>query len=350
MLWLNLLYYKLVNMKVLITGAGGYIGSVGVYLFLQKGYKVAALDNFSTGFRQPLEVLQERFGKGRLFYYKADISRKDQLKKIFTEHPDIFAVVHYAASCKVDESMKNPYLYFSNNTCGGLVLLETMEEFGIKKIVFSSTCAVYGESEYVPVDEKHSLNPTNPYGESKLMLEKIIQWYSRLKGFDYVILRYFNVCGASDDGLIGDSKKPSVLLVQNAVRGALGLSRFYLTAAKVNTPDKTPIRDYINVVDLNEAHIKALELMKKNKEISEVFNLGTGTGNSVLEIIEQIQKITGKKFLIHSSPPRKGEYAKIFADISKAKKILDWKPKRSIKDSVESLIKWYKRNPDGWAY
>lgn len=333
--------------KILITGAGGYIGSVATYLFLQKGYEIIAIDNFSTGYKQPLELLQEKFGKDKLQIFERDL--RNDLSDIFKNHK-IDAVVHYAASCLVDESMKKPEKYFKNNVCGSLNLLKTMIEFGVNKIVFSSTCAVYGETQYTPVDENHPTNPVNPYGESKLMVEKIIKWFGKLKGLNYMILRYFNVCGASDDGLIGDSKKPSTLLVQNAVRGALGIEPFYLTCPKVNTPDGTPIRDYVNVVDLNSAHLLALEYLLNNDEVGEIINLGTGTGNSVLEIVKKVQEVTGVKFEIKKGKERQGEYAKIYADIKKAKKILGWSPKRTIEDSINSLVKWYKKRPRGWEY
>ncbi len=331
--------------KILITGAGGYIGSVATYLFLQKGYEVVALDNFSTGYQQPLELLKKIFGEKKLRFYEVDL--KNDFSPILKKEKNIEVVVHYAASCLVDESMKNPYKYFHNNVLGTLNLLETMKNFDIKKIVFSSTCAVYGETQYVPVDEKHPLSPINPYGQSKKMAEEIIFWYGKIFNFNYFILRYFNVCGASDDGLIGDSKKPSTLLVQNAVRGALGIEPFYLTCPDVNTPDKTPIRDYINVVDLNEAHLQAVEKLLTGN-FKEIINLGTGTGNSVLEVVKKVQEVTGKKFPLKKTTPRQGEYAKIFADIRKAKKILGWQPKRTIEDSVRSLVKWYNKHPSGW--
>jgi UDP-glucose 4-epimerase len=330
--------------KILITGAGGYIGSVATYLFLQKGYQVVAIDNFSTGYRQPLELLQEKFGKDQLRFYQIDLV-KDNLETI--EDFDFAAVVHYAASCIVDESMKNPQKYFENNVVGSLNLLKTMLKFGVKNIVFSSTCAVYGEASYIPVDEKHPTNPKNPYGESKRMVEKMIEWFGKLQGLNYFILRYFNVCGAADDGLVGDSKKPSTLLVQNAVRGALGIEPFYLTCPQVDTPDKTPIRDYINVVDLNEAHLLAVEkLLSANYQ--EIINLGTGNGNSVLEIVKKVREVTGVKFNLEKTQPRQGEYAKMIASIEKAKKILGWEPKRKIEDSVKSLVLWYKKHPQGW--
>lgn len=338
--------------KILITGAGGYIGSVATYLFLQKGYQVVAIDNFSTGYKQPLELLQKKFGREKLSIYQADL--KSDLTSIFkneskTNNPPFDVVVHYAASCVVDESMKNPEKYFENNVVGSFNLLKTMVNFKVNKIVFSSTCAVYGEAQYVPVDENHPTIPKNPYGESKRMVEKMIEWLGRLKNLNYFILRYFNVCGASDDGLIGDSKKPSTLLVQNAVRGALAIEPFYLTCPQVDTPDKTPIRDYINVVDLNEAHLLAVKKLLTNN-YQEIINLGTEKGNSVLEIINQVQKTTKVKFNIKKGITRQGEYAKMIASIDKAKKILGWQPKRTIKDSIESLVKWYKKHPNGWEY
>ena len=163
-----------------------------------------------------------------------------------------------------------------------------------------------------------------------------------------MILRYFNVCGASDDGLIGDSKKPSTLLVQNAVMGALGIEPFYLTCPQVSTPDKTPIRDYINVVDLNEAHLSALDYLMNGGQ-SEVINLGTGTGNSVLEIVKKVEEATGYKFDLKKTTPRQGDDPKKIASIDKAKKILNWEPKRTIKDSVKSLMAWYNQHPKGWT-
>lgn len=331
--------------KILVTGAGGYIGSIATYLFLQNGYEVVAIDNFSTGYEGPLKFFTDKFGASSFRYYKKDLTK--DISEVFKKEKEIAAVVHYAASCLVNESMDIPQKYFTNNVCGTQNLLATMLEYGVKTIVFSSTCAVYGEAKYVPVDEKHPTNPSNPYGESKRMIEKIIEWYGKLVGLNYIILRYFNVCGASDDGEIGDSKKPSVLLVQNAVRGALGIEPFYLTCPQVDTPDKTPIRDYINVVDLNEAHLKALKYLLGTGE-SQIVNLGTGDGNSVLEIVEAVEKITGKKLSREKTEARKGEYAKMIADNAKAKSILGWEPKRRIEDSVQSLVTWYGKHPRGW--
>jgi len=333
-------------MKILVTGAAGYIGSVATYMLLQKGHEVVVFDNFTTGHEAALKKFEEEY-KSRFKYYEVDLKDKKKLAEVLKNEKGIDAVLHYAASCMVNESMENPAKYFENNVYGSLNLIESIANAGINKLVFSSTCAVYGETQYTPVDEAHPTNPANPYGASKKMVEDIIAWYGKLKGLNYVILRYFNVCGASDDGEVGDSKNPSVLLIQNAVRGALGIEPFFLTCPKVDTPDGTPIRDYINVVDLNGAHIKALEYLGSGGK-SDIFNLGTGTGNSVLEIIEEVEKITGKKIERKKAEPRQGEYAKIYADISKAKASLSWEPTRSIEDSINSLVKWYKKYPKGW--
>ena len=330
--------------KILITGCGGYIGSVSADLFLSRGYEVIGIDNFQTGYKEPLELLQKKYS-GKFRYFEADL--KSDLSPIFLKEQNIEAVIHYAASCLVDESVRDPGKYFVNNVGVTSNLLATMDKFNIKNIIFSSTCAVYGEAEYFPIDEKHPLKPTTPYGASKKMAEEVIQWFAKIKGIQYCILRYFNVCGATDDGSIGDSKKPSSLLVQNAVRGALGIEKFYLTCPEVDTPDKTPIRDYIDVVDLNEAHLKALEYLLNTKK-SEIINLGTGTGSSVLEVVNQVKKLTGVNITVEKANTRLGDDAKKVADITKAEKVLGWKPKRTIENSVKSLLLWYKNHPKGW--
>lgn len=335
--------------RILVTGAGGYIGSVATYLLLQNGYRVVAVDNYSTGYRKPLELLQEKFGKDKLIVCEADLT--EDIEPAFAEasagRKNIDAVLHYAASCLVDESMKNPEKYFFNNVCGSQNLLTVLLKYKVKHIIFSSTCAVYGEEKYVPMDEKHPIHPTTPYGASKRMVEELIEWYGKLNDLHYVILRYFNVCGASDDGLIGDSKKPSTLLVQNCVRGALGIEQFYLTCPEVDTLDKTPIRDYINVVDLNEAHLLALEYLFNGGK-NEIINLGTGTGNSVLEVARAVQNITGKEMHLAKGKSREGDDPRKIASIEKAKQILNWEPKRTMKESVTSLSKWYNLHPHGW--
>ena len=329
---------------ILVTGAGGYIGSIATYLLLEKGYNVVAIDNLSTGYKEPLEWLQEKFGKERLKTYFQDL--KEPVDNVFEAEKSIDGVIHYAAPCSVDESMKNPRKYFDKVPIG-LNLIDSMIKHNVKTLVFSSTCAVYGETESGPVDESHPTRPVNPYGEAKRMVEMIVERYGQLSGLNYMILRYFNVCGAADDGSIGDSKKPSRHLMQNAVRGALGIEPFFLTCPQVDTPDKTPIRDYVNVVDLNAAHLKALEYLFFGGN-SDILNIGTGTGDSVLSIIKKVEAITGKTIATKTTTPRSGEYAQIYANITKAQKILQWKPERSIEASVRSLVTWYQAHPDGW--
>jgi len=334
--------------KVLVTGGAGYIGSHMVYLLLKDGFDVVVWDDFSTGYRGALEALSGMELSGRLSFEEIDLLDKG---RVISEFPsDVDCVFHFAAKCSVDESMSDPDIYFENNVQGTVNLLRAMKKNACEKIVFSSTCAVYGSGQYFPVDERHPTNPENPYGESKLMAEKVIQWDGKLFGINYAILRYFNVCGAQEEGGIGDSKKPSSLLVQNAVRGALKIDDFYLTCPKVDTPDGTPIRDYVDVLDLCAAHLKAYEWMGKSKENSGVFNLGNGRGTSVKEVIGAVKSYLNVDFEIKDSSEKKrrGEYAKVFADNRKAVEVLGWEPVRGIEDSVESLAKWYGRRPEGW--
>jgi UDP-glucose 4-epimerase len=316
-------------MKILVTGGAGYIGSHTVKLLLENKFQVVVIDNLFRGFRQPLEVLRKNYGLKNLAFYQVDLRNFEKVNQVFEK--------------------EKPELYFENNVCGSLNLLRAMAENQVNYLVFSSTSEVYGESQYLPLDEKHPLSPTNPYGESKMMVERMIYWFGKPKGLKSAVMRYFNVTGADSEGLIGDSKKPSQLLTQNAVRGALGISPFELTCPRVKTKDGTPIRDYINIEDLVDAHLLAFRYLKKGGK-SDAFNLGTGTGYSVLEIVNQVQEITGAEFPLERGNVRKGEPAAKYANIQKAKKILGWQPKRSLKDSVESLVKWYEKHPHGWEY
>lgn len=330
--------------KVLITGGAGYIGSHAIKLFLEKKFEVVSFDNFFRGYKEPLRILNKL---GKLKVVEGDLRNKKDIQKVFNDNK-IDSVIHFAALCSVNESMDHPELYFENNVEGSLNLFEAMRNAGVKNIIFSSTCAVYGDAKYLPVDENHPQNPVNPYGESKILTEKMLRWYGDLRGFKYAILRYFNVCGADIDGVIGDGKKPSSLLVQNAVRGAMGIEQFFYTCPKVNTPDGTPIRDYIDVEDLVAAHYLAYKYLQKIDSGGEIFNLGNGMGWSVAEIVSKVEEVFGKKIIKKKRKARKGEHAKIYADSSKAFKILKWKPKKTIEDSVLSLRKWYEKYPNGY--
>jgi UDP-glucose 4-epimerase len=296
--------------KILITGAGGYIGSVATDLFLQNGYEVVAVDSLIRGYRSPLKYLQDKYGQDKLHYYESDI--RTDIDSILQKEPGITTVIHYAAFCNVGESEKDPGLYYGNSVETCVALLDALAKYNIKNIVFSSTCAVYGEPQTETLDETHSLNPIHPYGDSKYMCEKIIQAYAKVFDMKYVFLRYFNVCGATDDGSIGDSKNPSYHLMQNAVRGVLGIAPFFLNYTQVDTPDGSPIRDYVNVVDLNEAHLKAVQYIETGGA-SDVFNLGTGNGNSVLEIIKTVENITGKTIEKQQGERRSSDVSKAVA-------------------------------------
>lgn len=331
--------------RILVTGAGGYIGSITAYLLLQKGFDIVGIDNFTTGYKEPLEWLQGKFGKSRVVFYEADTTK--DLSEVFQKEKDLIACIHFAANLSVNESMHEPSKYFKNNVEGTRNLLSFLQDNSVENLVFSSTCATYGDAEYMPIDEQHPQKPVSVYGESKLMTETMIKWFGQLKGLHFVLLRYFNVCGATDDGLLGDAKKPSPHLMQNAVRGALGIEPFQLTFPEVNTPDRSPIRDYVNVVDLAQAHLNALEYLLKGGA-NDAFNVGTGEGNSVLEIVNKVQEITGKKFNPQKGETRQGDADKLIASTKKIKEILKWEPTHSLEDSVNSLVKWYSAHPHGW--
>ncbi len=328
--------------KILITGGAGYIGSHAVLCYLKKGYKVVVVDNLSRGFKSTIDVLKEL---GNLIFYGEDLVDKEGLKKVFLKENNIDCILHFAALCSVDESVKDPEKYYINNVVGSLNLFEQVRRKNIKKVVLSSSCAVYGESQYLPIDEEHATKPTNPYGDTKRIVERFLSEYSRSYGISSSILRYFNVCGASEEGIIGDAKDPSPHLMQNAVRGALGIEPFKLTYPEVDTPDGSPIRDYLDINDLISAHYLAHEYLESTEGV-HTFNLGTGTGNSVLEVVEKVEELTDRKLPREPGEKREGEYAAVFADYKKAKKELGWEPKRSLEDSVNTLIKWYKNNYD----
>ena len=331
--------------KILVTGGAGYIGSHAVKLLLEKGFEVIVFDNLYRGYRDAIDALNSY---GKLSFVQGDLRNPQEINGLFTVYA-IDAVMHFAALCLVNESMEQPQLYFQNNIFGTYNLLEAMRGNKVHKLIFSSTCAVYGESQYLPVDEKHPLNPTNPYGESKLLSEKMIRWYGEIHGFSYAILRYFNICGASSDGRIGDSKRPSQLLMQNAVRGAMGIEPFYLTCPEVDTPDKTPVRDYIDVEDLAAAHAAALEYLEKFSGY-EIFNLGNGAGYSVKQIITKVSEVCGVNIPLIKGETRKGEYASIYAQPEKANTTLNWKTEKDLESSIRSLQKWYEGHPQGFRH
>jgi UDP-glucose 4-epimerase len=334
--------------KILVTGAGGYIGSITCELLLKNDFSIVGIDNFSRGYKDPLIYLEKKYGSEKIKWEELDLFR-DDLNRLFEKY-QFDGVLHFAGLANVGESWEKPEIYFDNNVVASQRLAEAMIKAHVKNLVFSSSCAVYGDAQYVPIDENHPLAiPASPYGASKKMDEEIFSWYQKTGSLNYVFLRYFNVTGANDEASLGDSKKPSFHLIQNAVRGALGLGEFELNYTSVKTPDNSPIRDYVNVVDLARAHMLALNYLLNGGE-SNIFNLGTGEGNSVLEIIKIVKEKTGKDFKVGvAKNRRKGEADKMIADNKKAKEILGWKPEHSLDQSIESLVNWYKSHPKGWG-
>ncbi len=330
--------------KILITGGAGYIGSHAVKVFLEKGYSVVVFDSLIRGYREPMEILA---AYGDLTFIQGDLTRKEAIEAVFREH-EIDTVLHFAALCLVNESMEQPGLYFRNNVDGAANLFDAMRDAGVRNIIFSSTAATYGATAVVPIDERQPQDPENVYGESKLLVERMLKWYGQLADFHSVIFHYFNVCGADSAGMIGDSKKPSQLLMQNAVRGAMGIQPFSYTCASVDTSDGTPIRDYIDVEDLVAAHFLAYEYLAQGGA-SDTFNLGNGRGSSVKEIVSAVEAAFGTTMEKRQGEARKGESARLYSDPTHAREVLGWRPRKSLTDSIESLRKWYTGHPDGYS-
>ena len=318
---------------ILVMGGAGYIGSHTVKHLAQNGYRCVVADNLIYGHREAVAVPD---------FEKADLLDKASLERVFDKY-QIDAVVHFAAFTYVGESVENPQKYYQNNVEGTLNLLEVMLKHNVKKIVFSSTCATYGNPQYMPLDEKHTQNPINAYGRTKFFIEQIFNDYERAYGLKHIALRYFNAAGCSADGEIGESHNPEthlIPLVLKAIKGERDVIKVFGT--DYDTPDGTCIRDYIHVEDLALAHRLALE---KLDEFSGCINLGTGIGTSVKEIIEAAEKVTGKKCPVEYGERRAGDPAKLYAANIMAKEVLGWQPKYTkIEDIVATAWRW-EQNP-----
>lgn len=328
---------------ILITGGAGYIGSHTVMNFISDGKRIIIFDNLSTGHIETVQTLQKY---GDVTFVQGDLQNIDDLENLFSNY-SIDAVVHFAAVSVVGESITNPAKYYKNNVCGTLNLLDTMIKHNVKKIVFSSTCATYGEPVYTPLDEKHPQNPINAYGATKLMIERIMQDYDNAYGLKSVKLRYFNVAGADVDARIGEWHEPETHLIPCILKSTMTEGKiFKIFGDDYDTPDGTCIRDYVNVEDLAEAHKLALEyLLKENK--SDVFNLGTETGNSVKEVFDECEKVLNKKINVEIVEKREGDCAVLFADASKAKNILGWQPAKNLEQSIKTAYAWEVCNNKG---
>lgn len=321
-------------MSILVTGGAGYIGSHTVVELLKEGKEVVIIDNFSNSNPQTLEKIKEITNKDFKFY-EIDYLNKEKLKKVF-EGNKIDAVINFAGYKAVGESVKEPIKYYINNISGALVLLETMKEFGVKKFVFSSSATVYGNPEKVPLTEDSKVGgTTNPYGTTKFFIERILEdIYKSDNTWNICILRYFNPVGAHESGLIGEEPKgvPNNLMPY-IVRVASGiLNELSIFGNDYDTKDGTGVRDYIHVVDLAKGHIKALEKLDKEQKGLFIYNLGTGTGYSVLEMVKAFEKSTGKKVKYKIAPRRAGDIAICYADPRKAKQELGWEAKKTLED------------------
>ncbi|HYR21328.1 MAG TPA: UDP-glucose 4-epimerase GalE [Chthoniobacterales bacterium] len=321
-------------MKILVVGGAGYIGSVCAELLLDEGHGVTIFDNLSEGHRRALDPRAE-FVEGDL------VDRQSIEKTLAKQRPD--AVMHFAANALVGESMQNPSKYFRNNIANGLNLLDAMVNVGVGKIVFSSTCAIFGPPERVPIDETMPARPINPYGESKLAFEKILRWYGEIHGLKFVSLRYFNAAGASTK--FGEDHRVETHLIPSVLKVALGEKpNVEIFGTDYETPDGTCVRDYIHIVDLARAHILAL-----NSGKSDFYNLGTGGGASVREVIDSCRKITGRKIDIVEKPRRLGDPPRLIASSEKIKRELRWKPQfQSLDPIIESAWKWHQKFPRGY--
>ena len=328
-------------MAVLICGGAGYVGSHNVRAFAQKGEEVIVVDSLETGHRASVPE--------GIKFYQADIRNGEALDKIFEEN-QIESVVHFCAYSLVGESMEKPLKYFDNNVGGMISLLEAMQRHDIKRIIFSSTAATYGEPKKVPILETDPTIPTNPYGESKRIMEKMMNWVSRLHDIRYVSLRYFNVAGAWHDGSIGEDHKCETHLIPLILQVPLG-KREHITIYGDDYPtqDGTCIRDYIHTEDLARAHILALEYLRNGGE-SNIFNLGSGDGYSVMEMITAARKVTGHPIPAVIGKRRPGDPAKLVADSSKAQEILKWKPEVTrMEDIIATAWKWHSSHPNGYG-
>ncbi len=327
-------------MTVLILGGAGYIGSHTVLEFLDRGYKVAVADNLQSGHIEALHP-DARF-------YCGDIRDKNFLDNLFKKE-NIEAVIHFAANSLVGESMQDPLKYYDNNLYGTMVLLKSMVENNVKKIVFSSTAATYGEPENIPILETDRTNPTNTYGETKLSMEKMFKWVSSAHGVKFVSLRYFNACGAHKSAKIGEDHMPETHLIPIVLQVPNKKREFVnIFGDDYDTPDGTCIRDYVHVCDLAAAHYLALEYLKNGGE-SDIFNLGSGTGFSVKEVIEAAREVTGDKIPAVISPKRSGDPARLVASSDKAKNILGFKPCcTDLKEIIQTAWMWHKKHPEGY--
>ncbi|MFP5262753.1 MAG: UDP-glucose 4-epimerase GalE [Blastocatellia bacterium] len=325
-------------MNILVTGGAGYIGSVVAERLLAFGHNALIYDDLSAGHRGAVAAGAELIVGG--------LDDGAALAGCMREHK-IEAVIHLAAHALVSESMTNPSMYFRNNVAAGITLLDAMAACGVKRIVFSSTCAVYGEPEDSPITEDSRRRPANPYGESKLTFERLLHWHDVAHGVRYTTLRYFNAAGATGD--FGEHHSPETHLIPIVLGCAMGSrEQVEVFGNDYPTPDGTCVRDYIHVVDIADAHIRALRLLEGG---SRTYNLGTGKGYSVREVIEAARRITGNPIPVQYSPRRPGDPAVLVASSERIKRELDWQPGHSgLEEIIESAWRWHRAHPHGYEH
>lgn len=328
-------------MKILVLGGAGYIGSHTVRELIDAGEEVVIADNLETGHIEAVHPAAA--------FYQGDIRDRAFVDKVF-DSEKIDGVIHFAANSLVGESMTNPLKYYDNNLYGTKVLLESMVAHGVDKIVFSSTAATYGEPESIPILESDRTEPTNPYGETKLSMEKMMKWTGVAHGLRYVALRYFNACGAHVDGEIGEAHNPETHLIPLILQVPNGQrEKISIYGDDYDTKDGTCVRDYIHVTDLAQAHILAMKYLVDGGE-SNVFNLGNGVGFTVKEVIETARKVTGHPIPAEITPRRGGDPAQLIASSAKAKDVLGWNPEHAdLEEIIATAWKWHKAHPNGYA-
>jgi len=324
-------------MNILVTGGAGYIGSHTTKTLIQQGFYPIILDNFSSG-------RKELIPQGNSKVIQKDLVDKKSIMETFKEH-HIKAVLHFASLIQVGESYDDPHKYYSANLINSLNLLEAMLEYGVKYFIFSSSAAVYGKPKTIPIVESHELNPANPYGQTKYMIEKILEDYKRAYDLHFISLRYFNAAGADPDVELGEIHHPETHLIPNILLSLLNDNReLEVYGTDFPTKDGTTIRDYIHVTDLAEAHVLALRFLMKSHK-SEFINLGTNKGHSIKEVLEKTEQITGKKVVYKEKPRRKGDVAVLVASKEKAQNLLGWKLKYSDIDTIiQTAWAWHKKN------
>jgi UDP-glucose 4-epimerase len=324
--------------SILVTGGAGYIGGHVVKELLCQGHQPIVFDNLQTGHRKVAK---------NAFFIEGDLSDAKKLKEAFQIN-SVDAVIHFAADCFVGESVQNPVKYFNNNVKNGLKLIEIVEEFEVKKFIFSSSAAVYGEPKITPIPEDHPCIPTNPYGETKWIFEKVLQAFHDAGKLNYISLRYFNAAGADPEGELGEDHSPETHLIPLVIRAALDGTSVAVFGTDYNTPDGTCIRDYIHVTDLANAHILALRKLEEGN-IFGIYNLGNGNGYSVREVIETVKKVTGRKLTTLDSPRRPGDPARLVASSEKIKEELGWIPRYpDLETIVETAYRWHRNHPKGY--